>query len=193
VTVTKLEPARNHVDVITNSGPVIRARHVICATGYEVLDILKHHDFKINSSWAIATPRQPRRLWPGKEHIWEAADPYLYIRTLPDGRVICGGEDAKFEDEDKRDALIARKSRILQRKLERLIPGIDGTPEFSWAGCFGVTPDGLPRIGPVPGMRNCYTAMCFGGNGITFAQIAAELFRNILCDREDKDSELFAL
>ena len=49
--------------------------------------------------------------------IWEASDPYLYIRTTPDGRVICGGEDEDFADDEKRDALIPRKTATLRRKL----------------------------------------------------------------------------
>jgi hypothetical protein len=36
---------------------------------------------------------------PSECCIWEAADPYLYIRTTPEGPVICGGgEDAEFSD-----------------------------------------------------------------------------------------------
>ena len=65
---------------------------------------------KIISTWAIATVPQPRRLWPEQCMIWEASDPYLYLRTTPDGRVICGGEDEEFSDEEKRDALLARKT-----------------------------------------------------------------------------------
>jgi hypothetical protein len=56
-------------------------------------------------------------LWPGQSCIWEASDPYLYIRTTPEGRVICGGGDAEFSDETKRDALTSRKCEMLRRKL----------------------------------------------------------------------------
>ena len=34
--------------------------------------------------------------------IWQSADPYLYLRTTTDGRVICGGEDEEFADEKAR-------------------------------------------------------------------------------------------
>jgi glycine/D-amino acid oxidase-like deaminating enzyme len=40
--------------------------------------------------------------------IWEASEPYLYLRTTEDGRVICGGEDEDFADTEKRDSLTKR-------------------------------------------------------------------------------------
>lgn len=58
------------------------------------------------STYALATRPQPRKLWPRQAFVWEASDPYLYMRTTDDGRVICGGEDEEFKDEARRDALI---------------------------------------------------------------------------------------
>ena len=69
------------------------------------------------STYAIATRPQPRRLWPEDCFIWEAADPYLYLRSTPDGRVICGGEDEDFADDEARDALIPQKAAAIRRKL----------------------------------------------------------------------------
>ena len=43
--------------------------------------------------------------------IWEASDPYLYIRGTPDGRVLVGGEDEPVADAAIRDALIRRRSK----------------------------------------------------------------------------------
>lgn len=53
--------------------------------------------------------------------IWEASDPYLYLRTTPEGRIICGGEDEEFTDEEKRNALIPAKVTRLRSKLRRLM------------------------------------------------------------------------
>ncbi len=85
--------------------------------------------------------RQPRNLWPEQCLIWEASDPYLYLRTTPDGRIICGGEDEDFSDEAARDALLARKTATLQRKLARLIRGADTRVDFAWTGSFGTERD----------------------------------------------------
>ncbi len=75
--------------------------------------VVRAKTHRIFSTWAIATRPQPRALWPTHCFIWEAADPYLYMRVSPDHRVICGGEDEEFSDEQARDALLDRKTATL--------------------------------------------------------------------------------
>lgn len=185
---------RGSVEVATRSGHRIEARHVVLATGYELMDAVRNDRHEIISTFAIATRRQPKdRLWPGEALIWEASDPYLYLRTTHDGRVICGGEDEEFEDEAKRDALIPQKVKRIADKLGKLLPAIDPTPDFAWAGSFGTTRTGLPLIGAVPGRPRIFALMGYGGNGITFSRIAAEFIRTALAGYEDADADLFAL
>ncbi len=59
--------------------------------------------------------------------MWEASDPYLYMRATADQRILVGGEDAKTADPKKRDALIPEKALALMRKLKKLLPGRDFT------------------------------------------------------------------
>jgi glycine/D-amino acid oxidase-like deaminating enzyme len=181
------------VVVATKDGPVIEAGHVVLATGYELLDIVPSRNHRIISTWAIATRRQPRNIWPHAAFLWEASDPYLYMRTTTDGRVICGGEDEDFSDEERRDELIARKSARISAKLGRLFPGLDTEPEYVWAGAFGTTSTGLPYIGALPGHPRIHAVMGYGGNGITYAQIASELVATALDGGEDADADLYAL
>lgn len=182
------------VVVTTKSARTITASHVVLATGYELVDIVKEARHKIISTWAIATKRQPKSaLVPGEPLIWEASDPYLYLRTTHDGRIICGGEDAPFQDEDRRDRLIGEKSERLAEKLGALLPRIDPTPEFAWAGSFGTTTTGLPLIGPLPRRPKIFALMGYGGNGITFARIAAELITTAIGGGVDTDADIFAL
>jgi glycine/D-amino acid oxidase-like deaminating enzyme len=192
VEATKLTHGRHQVVVSTNSGNTITAAHVVLATGYELADLPRPARHKIISTWAIATRPQKRALWPEEAFIWESADPYLYIRTTSDGRVICGGEDEEFRDEAKRDSLIAEKSRRLCSKLAKLLPGIDPRPDFAWTGSFGTTTTGLPYIGKIPRRPRIHAVMGYGGNGITYAQIASEIIRTDLAGGEDIDAGLFA-
>lgn len=190
----EIENGRGAVRVRLRSGHAVTAQHVVLATGYELLDPAPDDRHHIISTWAIATVRQKRSaLWPGEALIWEASDPYLYLRTTHDGRIICGGEDAGFEDESRRDALIPEKTTRLVEKLGKLLPGIDPTPQFVWAGSFGNTSTGMPLIGPLPGMPRITALMGYGGNGITFSRIAAEMIRTRLAGRTDEDAGLFAL
>lgn len=176
---------------LTDTGHTIRCGHIVMATGYEVPKDAPVRGHKIISTYAIATVKQPKRLWPEQCMIWEASDPYLYLRTTPEGRIICGGEDEDFVDEDKRDRLLARKTRTLQRKLGKLIPGISTEIDFAWAGSFGQTDTGLPIIGEVPKMPNCFAALGYGGNGITYSRIAADVITGAVTGRPDCDADLY--
>jgi len=187
-----IEDARDEVVIQTKGGPTITARHLVLATGYELTDIVPQASHEVISTWAIATKLQPDKLWPGPAFIWEASDPYLYIRATSDGRVICGGEDEEFTDETRRDALIADKSARIAQKLGKLMPQIDTTPEFAWAGSFGTTTTGLPYIGAIPQHPRIHAVMGYGGNGITFSQIASEIVSSALEGLDDADAGLFA-
>jgi glycine/D-amino acid oxidase-like deaminating enzyme len=177
----------------TGDGHEIRCRHLVYATGYELPDAVRSRRHRIVSTFALATRPQPDRLWPQRPFFWEASDPYLYGRTTADGRVICGGEDVECPDEGTRDRLLPGKIRTIRRKLKRLFPALDTRPDYVWAGSFGATTTGLPSIGRIPRMRNCWAVLGFGGNGITYARIAADLIGTGIAGRDDPDADLYAL
>jgi glycine/D-amino acid oxidase-like deaminating enzyme len=112
------------------------------------------------------------------------------LRTTTDGRVRCGGGDEDIAAATRRDALLGRKAAWLQHRLAALLPGIDATPAFSWCGAFGASAHGLPTIGPVPGLRNCFAVLGYGGNGITFSMLAAQMLRNLLTGESEPDLDL---
>ncbi len=182
------------VVVSTDAGAMISARHAIFCTGYEFLESLANKNHRVISTWALASrPRLPRPDWLDDYLVWEGSDPYLYFRATPDGRVIVGGEDESDEQAYKSEAKIVAKTKTLIEKVADII-GIEiGKPDFRWAAPFGTTPDGLPMIGSVPGMPGVFVTMGFGGNGITFSQIAAELVSSEIFDHRDPDWDLFPL
>jgi glycine/D-amino acid oxidase-like deaminating enzyme len=190
VDICDVAPSEAGVTVRSKDGPAIRAKHLVVATGYEMMKGVPRKGNKIISSWSIATRPQPRAIWPTAAMIWEAADPYLYIRTTPRGEIICGGEDEEIADAALRDAKLPDKTATLSRKLAALLPGVDATPAHSWAGSFGDSPVGTPTIGRIPGMPNCYAAMGYGGNGITFSMMAAQMLRGLICGYGDADADL---
>lgn len=188
---TKFTATRNGVEVETVGGPGITAADVVLATRYELTALVPADGHRVVSTYAIATKPQPRALWPERMMLWEASDPYLYVRATPDGRVICGGEDEPFADEVMRDSLLADKAARIAAKLGKLLPDLDPTPRFAWTGSFGTTKTGLPWIGRLPGRPRIHAVLGYGGNGIT-SRIAAEIVRAELTGARDADAELFA-
>ncbi|AJA66606.1 N-acetylglucosamine-1-phosphate uridyltransferase [Bradyrhizobium japonicum] len=174
------DSAAQSVIVGLESGLSIEARHAVLATGYVVPDIVKLKA-RPASSWAIATRRQPSHLWPEQALIWEASRNYHYGRTTADGRIILGGEDdhALIEPEARNHAT-PTKVAALKDYLKTLWPQASDRVDFAWSGAFDTTHDGLPLIGAVPGCKNIFAAFGYGGNGITFSFLAAELLAALL-------------
>jgi glycine/D-amino acid oxidase-like deaminating enzyme len=169
------------VVVELENGTEIEARHVVLATGYVMPDFIVTDLHSSATSWAIETvPQPPGTLWPDEVLIWEASESYIYARTTRDGRIIIGGDDEAMTDPDARNAAIAAKSARLQRELAKLWPAADTTVARAWAGVFGETSDGLPLIGPIPGMPRIFAAYGYGGNGITFSYMASRIIGRLI-------------
>lgn len=188
------DSAAHSVGVQLKDGGTIEASHVVLATGYVMPDIVRATVQKPSSSWAIATRPQPDNIWKDAALIWEDSKDYLYARSTTAGRIIIGGEDSEdVIDPDARDALIPRKSLLLADKLAALWPRAELDIEYRWSGTFDTTSDGLPLIGPVPGHRAVYAAYGYGGNGITFSYMAAQLICGLIAGQHSPLLDDFAL
>lgn len=194
VEIKDLKELDESVVLSTSQGALLVAHAVVFCTGYEFLKALANKRQKVVSTWALASrPRLTRPDWMDKYLVWEGSDPYLYFRSTPDGRIVLGGEDedteAAYKDEKKRK----QKSKTLTGKLGDLTGISIGEPDFEWSAAFGVTPNGLPMIGRVPNTKNVFTSMGFGGNGITFSQVAATLIASEILGHRDADWDLFPI
>jgi len=171
---------------------MITARHVVIATGYEVQSMLREKVTDLTSTYAVVSqPLKSLEPWDNRWVLWEAKNPYLYLRTTSDNRLLVGGEDDPFRNPAKRDARLPKKARRLHEKVKELLPDLDWEVEFAWAGTFGSTEDGLAYIGATREYRHCYFALGFGGNGITFSAIAADLLADMLTGKPNDDAALF--
>jgi len=162
--------------------------------GYVMPAIIHSTIQTVSSSWAIATKPQPQNLWKAGALIWEDSKDYLYARTTSAGRIIIGGEDSEEVTEpEARDRLIPQKARVLAQKLAALWPAADLDIEYRWSGTFDTTSDGLPLIGPVPAAKGIFAAYGYGGNGITFSFLAAQLIGDLIAGSSSQLLNDFAL
>jgi glycine/D-amino acid oxidase-like deaminating enzyme len=188
------DPASRSVGVTLKGGDLVEARHVVLATGYAMPGIVHSTLHKPSSSWAIATRPQPQNIWKDAALIWEDSKDYLYARTTASGRIIIGGEDSEeIIEPEARDAMIPEKSRRLTERLMTLWPRAEPDIAFRWSGTFDTTSDGLPLIGPVPGAKGIHAAYGYGGNGITFSYLAAQLIGGLIRGSPSPLLEDFAL
>jgi len=173
-------------------GPTVRAWRVAFATGYETPEFLKDKVCKLHSTWAVATqPLSDVPGWKDRCLMWEAARPYFYLRSTPDGRALIGGEDERFKNATLRDALTDRKVAKILRTFQSLFPTVETRAEYAWAGTFAETKDGMPYIGQHPKWPNAFFALGYGGNGITFSVLAARILADLATGKRNDDAEVF--
>lgn len=180
------------VTATTGSGATVRAKWIVFATGYEVVEVLKRDIVNLNSSFAfVSEPLESFPGWWDKCLLWETARPYFYMRTTVDGRAMVGGEDANYRNPRRRDAALGKKAAKLETRFREMFPAIDLQPAYAWAGTFGETQDGLAYIGCVPERPRCFFSLGFGGNGITYSVVAAEIARDAIQGKNHPDARLF--
>lgn len=192
VEITDVVETGDEVALATGDGRALVAGRVVFCTGYEFLGALASPSHRVVSTWALATrPGLALPQWLRHCLVWEGADPYLYLRATRDGRLIAGGEDEGNPTAHQDPAKLAAKASVIATKVERLLGIRLGAPEHAWAAPFGTTTDSLPIIDTAPGCARIHAVMGFGGNGITFSVIAAELIEACIEGRQDSDAQLF--
>ena len=187
------EPQHGAVDVLTDDGVAIHCRHLVLAGGYETQQWLQTTIARNRSSYAFVSEPLPGQLGVLKRTmIWESARPYLYVRRTGDERLLVGGEDDSIDIALKRDLKLDGKAERLLAKAKKLFPELPLRIAFAWAGTFAETEDGLPFFGSHPQHGpQVHFAMAYGGNGITYSLIGAEMFRDQLLGKPHPCKALF--
>lgn len=179
-------------EVILNTGATIKAKKIIYCTGYESADMIKENFVKLISTYAIVSEAKPEKYKKFNNLlVWNTEDPYIYLRTTDDGRILIGGEDEEFRNPEKRDSLMTDKERKLLHSFQKYFPHTEFQSDFAWAGTFGTTKDGLPYIGEHKDFLNTYFVLGFGGNGITFSVVGMEMVSSWLKGEKHKLTEWF--
>lgn len=192
--VTAVESSRSGVTLAIGSRRVVRAGAVVFCTGYELLQCIPFPRHQVQSTWVVATaPHTPMPSWLKRTTVWEASDPYLYVRSTADGRLIAGGEDEGASERHVSRRLLRKKSETIAAKVEGLIPDLSVRPARRWGGTFGESPTGLPVIDRVRGIPHCFVVAGFGGNGITYAVMAAQVIPRLLGGQKDPDADLYRM
>ncbi len=182
------------VQLKIKNGYRLSCKKLVYATGYEAIKYVDKKIVDLNSTYAICSqPMLPQQMPQISDTlIWNTADPYLYMRTTIDNRIILGGRDEEFYNPEKRDKLLQKKQQQLEKDFLNIFPTAKFETAFSWTGTFGTTKDGLPFIGAYEKLPNSYFALGFGGNGITFSLLAAKYISELYLDPNKKIPKMFS-
>lgn len=180
------------VEVETAYGYKIKAKKIIVATGYNT-SLFTDRKFatKYNTFNVATKPVKEIIGWKDNILIRDNCDPYNYLRTTIDNRLIIGGEDVDFKDIDNEE-LSNKKYEILEQRLKAMFDEIkDIEAEYKYCGCFGCTKDNLGFIGPDSKHKNLWYCLGYGANGILFAILGGIMLSKLYLGDIDKDMELF--
>lgn len=190
--IEKVEYTASNVTITTEYGFQIKAKKIIYCNGFESVELIKDKFVNLLSTYAmVGEIYEDDQKKLNDTLFWNTAEPYIYMRTTDDGRLLIGGEDEDFVNPEKRDKLIEKKSEKLRKYLKKILPNYDFRTDFNWAGTFGETKDGLPYIGKHPDFKNTLFVLGFGGNGITFSVIGMELISELLKNKSPELCDYF--
>ena len=162
--------------VSTDKGYQVKTKKIIYCIGYESKNLIKENFVDLKSTYAVVSEIDNDKFKNiSNTLVWNTDDPYIYMRTTDDGRLLIGGGDEDFYDAEKRDSLLEKKEKEIIKSLKKIKPDYHFYPDFVWAGTFGETKDGLPYIGEHEKFKNSYFVLGFGGNGITFSATGMEM------------------
>lgn len=175
-----------------HTGFSVQAKKLIIASGYESQKyITKKVEIPKTTYAILSEPIDQKQFWHKDALVWETADPYLYLRTTADKRILVGGLDDPSHNPKRRDMKLSGKAKKLEEEFKKLFPKIKFVTDYSWAGIFCGTKDGLPYIGSIPEHPHTYFSLGFGGNGITYSIIAAQVITDLISGKKNEDAEIF--
>jgi glycine/D-amino acid oxidase-like deaminating enzyme len=187
-----IEYLKHGVTLHAHHGLKIEAKKLVIACGYESLQYIPQKIADIYSTYALVSePISDRYTWHRSSLVWETATPYLYFRVVDGSRILVGGRDDPYHLPHIPPSHIKRKTEQLSQAFLKKMPHIPLRPDFSWAGAFAVTKDGLPYIGIIPERPHTYFALGFGGNGITFSIVAADTIHDMIMGKKNENAQLF--
>lgn len=191
--VIDLKYHKEYIEVITEFGNIVKAKKVIVATGYNTKLFTDRNFATKTTTFNIATkPIKNFNGWYEKVLIRDNCDPYNYLRTTFDNRIIIGGEDVNFIPDIFDENLANKKYDILENRLKSMFSNIkDIEIDYKYCGTFASTLDNLGFIGEDTKHNNLWYNLGYGANGILFAILGGMMLSKLYHGERDKDMKLF--
>jgi D-amino-acid dehydrogenase len=162
----------------TPAGPS-RADAVVIAGGVESAGLLSRLGVRVPIAAAKGYSRTYARDGSGPRQALYLENPKVAISVFDEGVRVSG----TLELGARGLTLSARRLEAITAAAQAALPGwrMPAQPR-DWAGMRALSPDGLPFIGPVPGLDGVHLATAHGTLGITLAPLTGQLLATMLVD-----------
>lgn len=181
--VLQLKEEAELCQVITGGGKVTAKKVVMACHTPSFNLVVLHTKIAAYRTYAVATKvERPPEL---DAMYWDSEDPYHYIRNHGAYWII-GGEDHKTGMKKDTDECFANLKQYASKNF-----GAKNF-EYAWSGQILEPVDGLPYIGKNPGSNNVFVATGYSGNGMTFGTIAGMLISDLIQEKKDRYTDIYA-
>ena len=188
-------------NILQTSRGTLRAKKLVFATNGYTSGILPEYEGIIVPYRGTASHIAPKSpISPHLSHTYNIryrADRVDYLNPRPDGGIVVGGAKWTFADDRKKwynnwdDSTLLPEARPhFESLMQTHFKGWEGSGahvDYLWTGIMGLTPDGLPHIGRVPGSKNRYIMAGFNGGGMSLIFLSAKGLATMI--REDESYE----
>jgi sarcosine oxidase subunit beta len=185
--VTDLETEGDRIaGVVTDRGR-IRTPKVICAAGAWSPEITRMVDVELPSHPHRHEICSTEPLKPFLKPFVGDLATGLYFSQSMRGEIVGGiSNDRVPQGADQGSSL--RFLALYARSLTRTMPALGGVRVLrQWSGCYDITPDGNPLVGPVDEVEGLILTSGFMGHGFMMAPIMGELLARHLLFGEEKE------
>lgn len=170
----------------------VKGKIIIVATGYNTTLFTKRAFGIKTTTFNIATkPIKNLEDIHKKTCVRDNEDPYNYLRTTNDNRIIIGGEDINFLPDISNEELCVRSYEKLEQRLKNSFPNLDISIEYRYCGAFASTQDNLGFLGKDPKNSKLWYGLGYGANGILFAILGGIMLSKLYLGEFDENLKLF--
>lgn len=178
IPVTRLTRDNTEWVAETPTGPR-RADVVIIAGGVDSARLLAAHGLRLPIAAAKGYSRTYALDPSGPKQPLYLEEPKVAVSVYEEGVRVSGTLELGARDL----SLSARRLQAITAAAQRALPGWQMPPQpRDWAGMRSLSPDGLPYVGPVPGLQGVHLATGHATLGITLAPLTGELLAAMLLD-----------
>lgn len=198
-TVTTVNSDFEGIILETSTKHKIKCEKVINATNISGLKEIRSFTQPKTSFNIVTEPIDDLKKWYNNAVLRSDDNPYIYLRVLEDQRILVGGLTTRMFRNPVTLETIFNFKDSYEKRFEKLryylcclFPSLNCTTiDFEYAGTTMDTGDGLPYIGVRKKYPNIYYDICCGYNGIAFAQLAADIIRDLFLGERNPYAELF--
>jgi glycine/D-amino acid oxidase-like deaminating enzyme/nitrite reductase/ring-hydroxylating ferredoxin subunit len=170
---------------IRAGGASMKARDVVIATGSPISNLgFLPGRMTVRRSYVLSI--RTEESIPEHTMFYSSEEPCHYIRSVPSGHLLVGGEDHPTgEERDTR-----RRYSVMERYCrDRFkVTSIDN----SWSTQDQYPFDRLPFIGLLPGSKHQYVATGFKGTGMTYGTLSGMIITNLIAKGRDQYASLYS-